>query len=303
MVERLDDGRYIHTFRQSTVGELDTCPDRGRATMAGEMPRVETDAAATGTACHAGFEAAGRALLIGDSLTLPAITAIAQADFTRIMCDPSFAWMKYTEKACRAYIERACETFYDELYHRLEPELVEFGFGPLVVHEDAQRVIQITGTCDLFDTGFGAADYKTTDRGRKYERGRGGEAWKLDRWAIQPTTYTEALRQLGYLPHEGPWPFTFFVFELGSEVRLIEQTVWRTPADVAWMVDKLTSYAELVEADIRVWPKQDNHELCSPKWCPRWDACKGAHYPEGSWPLRGSDPLDSVQSALGMVSE
>jgi hypothetical protein len=27
------------------------------------------------------------------------------------------------------------------------------------------------------------------------------------------------------------------------------------------------------------WPMNDQHALCSPKWCPFWDGCKGSHVP------------------------
>lgn len=300
VVDRLPDGRYVHTFRQSVVGELDTCPERGRAAMAGEIPPDESDAAALGTACHAGFEAAARSLLAGDPLTLPAIEEIAQDEFTRVTQQPWFRWAKYSEESCRAHISRVVELFYDELYHQLDPIVVEWGFGPLVVHEDESRVIQIAGTVDLHDAGFGPCDYKTTEHGRTYRRGFGGDAWQLDRWAIQPTVYVEALRQAGHVDPEGPWRFTYFGFELGKEPALHVTSVWRTPADLRWMRDKLVSYAVLAEAGIPVWPKQDNHALCSPKWCLHWGNCKGAHYGDW-WPLRGSDDLDTVRSAVGMV--
>jgi hypothetical protein len=253
--------------------------------MTGEMPDDETDAACIGTAVHAGFEAAARA----PSALLPhQIDLIAQTEFTRLMALPGFGWKKYKEARARDLIRDCCNVFYDELYHTLGPVLIEQGFGPLVIYEDETRIIRIKGSIDLFDEYRGGCDYKTDGDGRKFRRGFGGKAWELDRWAIQPTVYCEALRQLGYYEGNGPWPFTYFAFDLsGRDVELVESAVWRRPEDVDWLRQKTLAYAKLVEADVTPWPKQDNHALCSPKWCPNWDNCKGAAYTEVEWPLRG----------------
>lgn len=289
VVEQAEDGRLVHTFRQSTIGELDICPERGRVTMTGEMPDVETDAACIGTAVHGGIEIAELSLMKGDVLPPDLIEHVAQAEFTRLMNLPNFEWKKYKEAKARLAIHGAIEVFYDELYHRIQPLAVEKGFGPLVIYEDSERVIQITGTIDLFDLGFGAADYKTDGDGRKYRRGFGGKAWELDRWAIQPKVYCEALRQMGYLDNQGPWPFTYLVFDISKPtgVELVDPTVWVRPEDIDWLRQKTLAYAKLVEGDVTPWPKQDNHALCSPAWCPNWDNCKGADYSQVEWPLRG----------------
>lgn len=288
-IDRAGDGRVIHTFRQSTLGELDICPERGRATLSGDMPKILKDATCMGTAVHSGIEAATLALDKGIPMTPDDITNIALAEFDHMVHQPNFLWVKYGEAKARALIERAVERFYDDVYHLLHPQLVEHQFGPLVVYEDAFRVIQVTGTIDLYDRDMGAVDYKNTGDARKYKRGRGGEAWKLDRWAVQPTVYHYALRELECLNGDGPWPFTYFVFDFGTaDVELVQTTVYRQPADFSWLRQKVLSYAHQVEAETPVWPKQDNHALCSEKWCDWWHHCKGLSYVDVEWPIKGS---------------
>lgn len=283
------DGRVVHTFRQSNVKELDTCPERGRASLSGEMPEVHKDATCMGTAVHAGIEAATVALKMGHPMTPDDINNVAQAEFDGLVSTPGFVWVKYGEVGARERIERACERFYDDIYAQLDPILVEHEFGPLEIHEDDYRVIQVKGTIDLFDRVFGALDYKTTGDARAYRRGRGGEAWKLDRWAIQPTIYLYALWCEGYLPDADMWEFTYLAFDFGSpEVELYRPVVRRQIADFNWAAEKLVSYAMLIEAGVPVWPKQDNHALCSEKWCDWWSQCKGAAYVDVAWPIKGT---------------
>jgi hypothetical protein len=286
VVEQDEVGRWVHTFRQSTLGELDICLERGRLTMAGQMPPDETDAAGLGTAVHAGIEAALRAKQDGQWLTVEEMNAVAQDEFTRIMALDGFRFAKYKEAGCRRSILHCLAVFDRELYERIDPLHVELGFGPLEIHADDQRVVRITGTMDLFDAHLGMADWKTAGDPRKYKRGFGGDAWQLDRWGVQGTVYSAACRALGLIDPDGPWPFTYFAFGLGAEVELVETTILRQPADIAWLIDKCLSYCALVEADLGVWPKADNTALCSPKWCGAWAACKGQHYVSVDWPIK-----------------
>jgi hypothetical protein len=281
-----DDGRWIHRFRQSTLGELDLCHERGRLTMAGLMPDEETDAACLGTSVHAGIEHAVRALMEGQYVTLEEIVAVAMLEWERLMALPAFQWKKYTDPGARRLIEACLVVFYGQVYDRLEPQHCELPFGPITIHEDDERVIEITGTIDYVDRLMGACDWKTDGQGNKFKRGWGGKAWELDRWGVQPTTYVTALRAMGLIDPQGPWPFTYFAFALGANVELVETTVLRQAADIDWLARKCLSYCKMVEADLDVWPKNDNHALCSEKWCPAWGQCKGASYEDVAWPLR-----------------
>ena len=42
-----------------------------------------------------------------------------------------------------------------------------------------------------------------------------------------------------------------------------------------WLRTKCTDIARLIEVGMESWPKNDNHALCSEKWCPAWANCKG----------------------------
>lgn len=297
-VEQDEHGRIIHRFRQSTLGELDVCPERGRLTMTGDMPKVETDAAGLGTAAHWGMECAMHHLANeGEPLMPTAIHALMVEEFDRISALPNFEWKKYTKQRVYTLLAAVAEAFYFEIYADLEPIGIEIPFHHLTIYEDRERVIQINGTIDLLDKNIGAADWKTAGDARKFARGFGGEGWKLDRWGIQPTVYVQALLLLGLLdPDQDEWPFTYLAFALGNptvtEVTFQRLTVTRHRGDLDWLVDRCLSYAHLIEAEVTEWPKQDNHALCSEVWCPAWNMCKGEHYAEG-WPKPSAPATDN----------
>lgn len=288
-------GKLVHTFRQSTLGELDECPERGRLTMVGEMPRIETDAACLGTAAHWGIEWAFAQLAESGPPTPDEIADVMITEFERLSELPNFEWKKYKRPAVHAYLRSVATCFFEEIFAELDPIGIEIPFDQLTIYEDAERIIKINGTIDLFDRNLGAADWKTAGDARKFARGFGGEAWKLDRWGIQPTVYVQALLLLGYLDEEAyDWPFTYLAFALGSryEVELQQTTVRRHRGDLAWLSDKCLSYALLIEAEVSEWPKQDNSALCSELWCPAWNQCKGEHYAVG-WPKPSAPSVDS----------
>jgi len=285
-VEYDNQGRIIHRFRQSTLGELDICPERGRLTLTGNMPRVETDAAGLGTAAHYGIEKAFEALAEHGPLDPDEIYDHMVAEFDRISDMGNFEWKKYRRSKVLKYLRSIAEVFHSDVYADIRPLGIEIPFKDLVIYEDAERVIMIEGTIDLLDAVLGAADWKTAGDARKFARGFGGEGWKMDRWAIQPTVYIQALLLLGRLdPDAAAWPFTYLVFHLGSknQAELQKLTVERHQGDLDWLAEKCLSYAQLIEAEVAEWPKQDNSALCSEVWAPCWDLCKGRNYAEG-WP-------------------
>lgn len=271
------DGKRVHRFRQSSMKELDICSERARLTMTGQMPDEESDAAAAGTAVHTGIEVGLQCLLDdGEILSLDAMSVVAQDHFTEMMEGPTFHWVKMKEGGARAFIDKALVAFYDHVLPDLRPLAVEVNFGPLTIHEDEHRIIEITGSIDYLDR-TGLKDWKTSSRA--------WDGWEHERWDIQPSVYTRAASMLGLIePNEdGLYPFEFVVFVRGAKVNIQRLTVYRHAGDWAWLVERTLAIAALIEAEVPTWPKNDNHALCSPKWCPAWDMCKGKHYAEG-WP-------------------
>lgn len=262
--------------------------ERARFEMSGLMPKVENDAANVGTACHAGFELAlGGLIDDGVAYALPTCIEAAQDELTELLLSPYWRFVKFKdEKDLRRFVEQVMTLWYYQVLPTLDPVAMEVRFGPYVLHEDDERIIEVVGTIDYLDRA-GLKDWKTGSREWR--------AWEHERWDMQPTIYTWGAVQSGLVvPDEnGTVPFEFIVLWRKSQqkVELKRITVQRHRGDWDWVKGKALNVALLIEAEIPSWPSNDNHALCSPTWCPAWEMCKGRHY--GSWP-RPSRPKEAA---------
>lgn len=270
-------GRRVHTFRQSSLKTLDLCLERGRLEMSGLMARNDTDSSAQGTAVHAAIEASIQSELSGQGwLTVEDMTYIAVDEFEELSAAEGFLWIK-TKRPSTVHtrIERMLTTWDLKVRPRLVPVATELTWGPFTIYEDHERIIQLTGCIDYIDALTGGGDWKTASRS--------WEAWEHKRWDQQASIYTWAMSEMLIVhgEREGIWPFTFYV--MNSDGSYQEIVVQRHAGDWAWIKERCVAVAQLIEAELPVWPKNDNHALCSPTWCPAWDQCKGQHYAPG-WP-------------------
>lgn len=275
-----EDGRWHHTFRQSSLNTADLCLERYRRERDGLMPDIETDAASMGTAMHAAIELALQHMLNGDEPPdQEQLVDAYQEAFTHQMGLPGFAWVKYDEARCRNLGARFVRHWYQELLPSLDPMKIEWEFEENLYIDD-ERTIWLTGTIDLIDAKWGLVDWKSSGGGTKGGSTRADgsivqpkgpyKEWEYRRWAIQPTVYTWAAGKHGYPADR----FTYAVmYEHGVQTFEVE----RGPEHWAWLTDKALALAHLCEANLPVFPKSDQSALCSPKWCPAWQDCKGKY--------------------------
>jgi hypothetical protein len=250
--------KHQHSFRQSWLNEAANCPERARRTLAGTLPARETDAAAIGTGVHAGIEA----FLRGDITDYKQAVDLACDTFNEIEQHPAFIWSKYSHRTAQDRITTYLAHWWG-IRDQFDPIDVEWTFNK-TIYEDDERVINLTGTVDLIDKRLGLVDWKTSGRGPY-------ETWEYDRWAIQPTVYTWAHHDDTHEQH----PFTYTVMHKDGVQQF---TVWRSQRDWNWLTQRALQYARMIEANLDEWPMHDNTALCSAKWCPAWDTCKGAYF-------------------------
>lgn len=279
-IEKLDDGRTQYTFHQSWLSNTDDCLEQARLGLEGELPEQETDATAMGTAVHAGIEATLLDLKECDSpLSLASAQRVAQETFDELILLPHFRWIDKKEGGARAFINRAMKTWYEGMLPRLDPMMMEPYVGPFVVYEDDGIVVRFAGSIDYVDRQLGLVDWKTSSGAY--------EPWEKQRWNIQATMYSLLWSLLcdaqGWERPTLPVDFTFCVLLKKGGMQVL--TVNRDQGDWYWLISKAVAIVRLIEAELDVWPKNDNHALCSPKWCPAWDRCKGAVVGDG-WPRR-----------------
>lgn len=284
------DGHGIH-FRQSDISSYVTCPEQFRweadAILNGGVPiRSESDAALAGTSLHAVIEAE----LTGAESFEHLDDAVGYAiDFYQTQVASFDAegvpfvmgTFRTYEKGLLAAAELVGEWWISkprDIYMFTEGHrnlVCEWDFDvPFAVHPNGLP-IYLSGTSDMIVEDDRVVDWKSS--GRSYKR------WEKQRWAVQPTVYTYAAQYEGLVtPKNGVVEFDYWVFlrDGGGHEKV---TVSRGPGQWLWLEQRVIQMVDMLEAKLDRWPMNDSHALCSPKWCPVWDLCKGQHVDANNW--------------------
>lgn len=297
------DGEGTLWLHQSDIGHFMTCPDQFRV-VNGIQPgglfekvpefRVETDAATVGTVFHAVVEHE-----IGGNRFQRATDAVrwAKNEMGNRVLQYTVDGTEYRTESFGSnptkalhILAKLVETWFasDERKYWLaiakdHPDCIhlEWEFDvPFIQGREGHlyHTIRLGGTADVLDTyNHRLVDWKTTSR--KYER------WEKQRWAVQPTVYTYAAAQLGLLDRHGEgYQFDYRVFNHKyNDPEPQAVTVWRDQGQWSWLLEQVNKMVMMIESDLTEWPVRDDHALCSPKWCPIWDSCKGMYVTHPEW--------------------
>lgn len=266
------EGRLIHVFHQSWLNTFFTCPEQARLVSRGDYPPDDTDASAKGTSVHAAIEGVLRDLILPDEAI-----SLAFKTYREIAAQPHFRYVKSMREATvLSHIEGAFASWWDYVYPDLKATVwIEQPFK-FLVYEDDDRVIYWAGTVDYAEQGR-IDDWKVSLNKDKFGTKFGQDGWEQKRWAIQPTVYCAAYHyEFGSCGEPLP-EFRFVNLDVrGREPQLLPIT--RTQADVDFLALQCFHVAEFIERQgvDHPWPLNDQHALCSPKWCLNWPGCKGA---------------------------
>jgi hypothetical protein len=285
---RLDEAG-LHV-RQSEINTWLTCADSLRRELLARVgpepaPAFESDAALAGTVLHGVIEAE---LRDGIPLTLPELQAHAAYEYVKAangfredanctFAENQFkddtAAIKTLDRLCLAWFQcpRRIELLYqtDHTLLRLEQDFDVHLFD----HPDGIP-IWLTGQIDCISP-TGIDDWKSANQ--DYVQ------WERQRWAVQPTVYTYGAFVNGWvgMNQANQVPFQYLVFpKKGADIRPELIPVWRSSEHWDWLAVQLIPMVRQVIDGIergfeREWVLNDQHALCSPKWCPWWKGCKG----------------------------
>jgi hypothetical protein len=259
-------------IRQSWLDTAMRCAERGRlATVAPEWDSMDSDSALIGTGAHYGIE---------QSINLGVYGEIGEIAHNWIMAyDREIKWTKYRTLAELADQSAQCAIAWRDgiMPHvDLEGATTEVPFRMVIFTLPDGRTVGITGTIDL--VGHEPWDWKTAARAYNQR--------EKQRHAIQPTIYCEALVK-GGLQTEMEWRYPLD-FNYGVMIRGAKSakpqivTVTRTQAHFSFAADRIRTYVDLALnfGLQKPWPRDDDHFLCNPTWCPWWSICKGARLPD-----------------------
>lgn len=265
--------------RQSWLGDALICPQRARYGLALPSMRRGSDATAIGTGIHAGIEGYLTGQYSDPETFLGNIRANVHAELekdikrTDISADP--------DKMNRC-VDAMAEAWWDTIRPSVPlGGMVEHKFScPTGMVASNGMAIWFEGTMDYVAPDGVIWDWKTSSR-TYYGKEKQSQAH-------QPTVYIASSRQLGLIPDtDEPSVFRFGVMVRQETPKAQIVSVTRGPEQVAWLHRQTLS---VVNASVASWGSQDwmmndQHNLCSAKWCDYWHLCKGAHWTETSLSL------------------
>lgn len=264
------------------------CLEQMRLKMITDAPPSETDAATVGTVVHACIEHELNGSPFdneADAVAWAAARYVFQLETYAEAGSPySMATFDTHDRALKALSWLAKSWFhsperFDLLYGGHDMVIEQqflLPFCQVDVKKPGKKAEQIPvllgGTMDLVCNNR-VLDWKTA--GSEYKQ------WEYQRWARQPDVYTWAAHQLRLVQpdEDGMFLFDYKVFVRRQEIRLPDTiTVRRGPNHWVWLeilVSRIVNMWYNLGTEVG-WPLDDGHVLCSDKWCPFWDSCKGS---------------------------
>lgn len=261
-------------FSQSGVNTFRSCPEQARVLWSGEVADVTKVQALLGTGAHAYME--HREDLGWERKVADVIAAEFTAQGGRMgpsdhpMANDPHLVLKTAVAAGQVFARHLPgEPLFAE-----QKLTADFPFG---VHPKG-----IEGSPDFvrdWRTGHYQviiSDFKVSE-GRKYRTGRGGEAWKLQRYATQPRFYAWlTARFLGIPLHAVGWEY------LVCNPKTLELTVIPITIDVSDLERIGREMDGIINTAMHMpgqWPLRTDDWHCSPEWCPNYSNCVGSFRP------------------------
>lgn len=265
--------------RQSWLGDALICPQRSKYAISMPTMRRGSDATAIGTAVHAGIEQ----YLTGELGDLDAFQETVHLTVaSELEKDIKLTGLTDDPEHLRACLDSMTQGWWDNI-RPLVPMggMVEHKFmAPLDVHASNGYGIWLEGTIDYVGPDGSLWDWKTSSR-TYYGK-------EKQKQSHQATAYITACRTLGLIPNDDtPSVFRFGVMVRQPTPKTQVITVSRGKDQVHWFRRQVTSVVNTAVQSWGMpdWPMNDQHNLCSSKWCDYWSVCKGAHWSESDMEL------------------
>jgi hypothetical protein len=265
---RIDEETKRVYVRQSWLGDSMLCQERGRRMMVSPEFRTTNDSAAMGTAVHAGIEAVMRGVIDpkdAHHVSVKKLDQLRDEGIKVTNTDPS-TWEDLVRSMTNAWVSG----IYPEVpLGGVSERKFEYNSGAVVGGYE----LWFEGTMD-YSHESGLWDWKTA--ARKYS------LLEKQTQSIQASVYAGHALSEGRVDEDGTVSFTFGVMirTMKGDSQLVR--IKRNSAHVMWVTEQaktlVGSALALRSQDgswNRSWLKNDQHFLCSDRWCPWWSVCKG----------------------------
>lgn len=265
-------------IRQSWLKDALLCPERSRLEI--QKPEFKTlnDSAAIGTAVHAAIEN-----IIVNSGSVANAQAIGIAKFTELE-ETTKGGIRQTNIDPNNY-----KMFIQVMVRAFQKDILPFlptGLGALTEYKFSVPTNVMINDYELWFEGTidylhpqAIWDWKTSSR--KYSE------YEKQASDIQSTIYHYAATSLGLLDPDIPFKFGVLVRTHNAYGQIV--TVQRNQTHANFVISQAKSMVEYAMGQMdpeitppfqpftNKWLANDQHHLCSSRWCPWWAVCKGAH--------------------------
>jgi len=262
---KIDEANKIIYVRQSWLGDMGICPERGRLGAVKPEFRSGSDATIMGTALHHGIES----VLNGHSTTLGAMMASSHGEYERLNALGAHKITNIIQEEIPGYINSMSTAWYENIQPlvKMGGKVEEFFRVPLGI-EVGGYAIHLEGTMDYIDDTGMIWDWKTAKRVYNPK--------DKQKSAIQPTVYTTAMRLSGQ--HDNPrFMYGIMVRQLVPKHQVVE--IYRDNGHTEWLRHSVRGAVGMcLSAGMdNEWIMNDTSPLCSESWCSFWSICKGAY--------------------------
>jgi len=255
--------------RQSWLKDMLLCPERSRLSVVQPEFKSNNDSAVIGTSVHAGIQA-----VLENKCSLSEVGEISLQHFKTLEAEG----IKYTNvdpDSWHTHVVNLSNAWAKDIYpHVPRGGISEAKFSVPTGSYVNDYELWFEGTMDYLHKD-GIWDWKTA--ARKYSL---SEKQSQD---VQSSIYTFAGTKLGVLNDCSLFNFGVMIRVRDAYGQII--TVNRTKAHTDFVIKQAMSAVAYgfamtngtgIPTDNR-WLINDQHYLCSERWCPWWSVCKGAH--------------------------
>ena len=258
--------------RQSWLKDMLLCPERARLGMKKPEFKTQNDSAAIGTAVHAGIEA-----VLAKRVTAKDAPEVSLIRFKELE-SVGINYTNVNPDSWHNHVLGLTEAWVKDVYPSVPPNgQTEVAFA-VPTHQSVNgRELWFEGTMDYLHEK-GIWDWKTS--ARKYS------ILEKQTQDIQSSIYAYAGYKMGITKENSTFNFGIMVRVNNAYGQIV--SINRTKSHGDFVIQQTMSACATVLAmtdntgiptDNR-WLINDQHYLCSQRWCPWWSICKGAHISE-----------------------
>ena len=258
--------------RQSWLKDMMLCPERARLSVVQPEFKTQNDSACIGTAVHAGIEAVlTQRVSVADApdVSLIKFKELESAGINHTNVNPD-SWHDHVVGLTKAWVS--------DIFPKVPlGGTSEIPFAVPTGSFVNGMELWFEGTMDYLHE-WGIWDWKTA--ARKYS------LLEKQSQDIQSSIYSFAGHKLGVVEETSVFNFGVMIRVNNAYGQIV--SVNRTKSHGDFVIKQAQSAVSYVCAMLKDkelptderWLINDQHYLCSQRWCPWWSVCKGAHISE-----------------------